>query len=427
MIDLDRRNFMKTATAGLAAVSSFHIGTPKGVAGPNDRIRHAGIGIGGQGRRLCETFASFDDCELVAICDVDPGRRADAKRRIPNSDKVREVEDYRQILDDPTIDTISIGTPDHWHGPLAIAGVLAGKHVYVEKPCCHNLHEGRMMVEAAKKTGKCIQHGTQSRSGQGTLEGIEALREGVIGKVRMAKAINSQLREPIGRAKPTDPPAGVNYDLWLGPADQTPFTQNRWHYNWHWFWDLGTGDLGNDGTHQLDVARWGLNVKSPHSVSAAGGQLFYDDDHETPDTQVITYEYDDCYLMYEMRLWNNYKLEGFHNGVTFYGDEGILGIEPSGCYIQKIGAEREKFTEGNQFSLHIRNFLDAVQAGDPSKLNAPIEVAFDSVTLVHLGNIATRVGTKLHYDGVAGRFKDNDAANDLIARNYRKGYELPTV
>ncbi len=427
MSELNRREFVKCAGVGLATVSSFYIGTPKGIAGPNDRIRHAGIGLGGQGRRLCETLSEFGDCEVVAVCDVDPARRAEAKSKLPNPGKIREVEDYHEILDDPTIDTISIGTPDHWHGPLAIAGVLAGKHVYVEKPCCHNIHEGRMMVEAARKTGKCIQQGTQSRSGEGTLQGIQALKEGIIGKVRMAKATNSQMRGPIGRAEPSDPPPGVNYDLYLGPADKTPFTANRWHYNWHWWWDLGTGDMGNDGIHQLDVARWGLGVGVPKTVTAVGGQLFYDDDHQTPDTQIVTFEYDHCYLTYEMRLWANYGLEGFDNAVIFYGDGGTFMIDRSGCYIHRIGEERKNFSGGISLNLHLRNFLDAVHAEDPSKLNAPIEVAFESVSLVHLGNIATRVGGKLYYDAETCRFKDNEEANNLIARNYRKGYELPTL
>ncbi|MCA9445486.1 MAG: Gfo/Idh/MocA family oxidoreductase [Candidatus Omnitrophica bacterium] len=427
MNDLNRREFAKAAGMGLAAASSFYIGTPKGVAGPNDRVRHATIGIGGQGRRQSETFQNFDDCEVVAICDIDPSRLADAKKRAPNLEKCREVGDFREILDDSSIDTISIATPDHWHGPIAIMGALAGKHVYVEKPCCHNLNEGRLMVKAAKKTGKCMQHGTQSRSGRSSRAGIQALQDGIIGKVRMAKATNSQLREPIGRAEPSDPPPGVNYDLWLGPADKTPFTQNRWHYNWHWFWDLGTGDMGNDGTHQIDVARWGLGVGTPKAVSASGGQLFYDDDHQTPDTQVATFEYDDCLLMYEMRLWADYPLEGFHNGAVFYGDEGTLGIDPRRVVVHKKGEEPKQIADGDSFADHPRNFLDAVKANDPSKLTAPIETAFETVTLVHMGNIATRVGDKLHFDSEACRFTDNEEANKLISRHYREGYELPEV
>lgn len=427
MSELNRREFVKKTGVGMAAISSFYIGAPKGIAGPNDRVRHAGIGLGGQGTRLCETLAGFDDVDIVALCDLDPERLAAARAKMPNPDKIKVYKDFRELLEDPDIDTVSVGTPDHWHAPVAIAGVLAGKHVYVEKPCSHNIHEARMLVEAAKKTGKCVQHGTQHRSGPGVIEGIQAVHEGIVGKVRMAKAINSQMRGPIGKTVPSDPPPGVDYDFWLGPAEKTPFTENRWHYNWHWWWDLGTGDLGNDGIHQVDVARWGLNVDFPKRVTAAGGQLFYDDDHETPDTQVVTYDFGDSYLLYEMRLWTNYPLEGMDNGVIFYGDEGTFTIGRAGCHIHRIGGEREQFSGGADLGANLRNFVDCARAGDPSKLNAGIEIAYRSVALVHLGNIATRVGAILEYDPETGAIPNHEEANRLVKRSYRKGYELPAV
>ena len=423
-----RREFMKTAGAGIASTGPFVMMNARGRAAPSEQVRHAVIGAGGMGGTHCRTvFDLRRDCKLVAICDVDPEQRIRAAKSLADPYGIELHEDYRRILDDPTIDTISITTPDHWHTPIAIAAILAGKHVYVEKPCCHTVHEGRLLVEAAEKHGKCVQHGTQSRSGDGVPEAMKFLHEGGLGKVRMAKAINHQLRERIGRAEEESPPEGVNYDLWLGPAPEHKFTRNRWHYNWHWFWDYGSGDLGNDGIHQVDVARWGLGVGFPNAVTASGGQLFYDDDHETPDTQVVTYEYDDCYLQYEMRLWTNYKLEGHDNGTVFYGDRGKLEVGRRGCELTLIGEPTRKIGGTKDLDAHMSNFIDAVKADDPSILHAPIQEGFASATLCHLGNIATRVGRKIHYDSTKHTIPGDEQAAALLSREYRKGYELPSI
>jgi predicted dehydrogenase len=270
-----------------------------------------------------------------------------------------------------------------------------------------------------------VQQGTQGRSGSALHQAVTALREGAIGKVRMAKAINHQLREPIGREPECAPPAGVNYDLWLGPAPERPFTKNRWHYNWHWYWDYGCGDMGNDGIHQIDQARWGLGVGMPKAVSASGGQLFYEDDHETPDTQVVTFEYDHCYLLYEMRLWTNYDLEGHDNGVVFYGDKGKLEIGREGCDITLIGEKKKYLGPYAAMNDHVRNFLDCVKSGSPAGLNGGIEEGAISTALCHLGNIATRVNRKLRINPEKWECIDDAEANKLFAGEYRKGYELP--
>ncbi len=372
-------------------------------------------------------FSSLEDCDVVAVCDVDPKRRARAARELPDQKRVAQVEDFRTIIANGDIDTVSVATPDHWHAPIALAAIKAGKHVYVEKPCCHNVREGVLLDAAAKRYNACVQHGTQSRSGPGIRDAVKFLREGNLGKVRMAKAINNQLREPIGRAPDADPPAGVNYDLWLGPAPLRPYTRNRWHYKWHWFWDYGTGDMGNDGIHQVDQARWGLGVGYPKGVSASGGQLFYDDDHETPDTQVVTFEYDDCYLMYEMRLWTDYKMDGHDNGTVFYGDKGTLEIGRNGCEVTFIGEPKKRIGGGADFNANVRNFIDCVKAGDPSGLNAPISEGVISAALCHLGNMATRVGRKLVFDTGTYTCVADAEANKLISREYRHGYELPEI
>lgn len=418
-----RRTFLMAGAAGVAAAAMSRT-----KASAAERVRHAVIGTGGQGREHVLRFDANEECQVVAVCDIDPERRKQAAAEVKHGPAPKQYEDFRELLEREPIDSVSVATPDHWHVPVALHALAAGKHVYVEKPCCHNIREGEALVEAARKTGLCVQHGTQSRSGGGIREAIQLLHEGGIGKVRCAKAINHQFREPIGRASEEPAPVGVNYDLWTGPAPLRPFTKNRWHYNWHWLWDFGTGDMGNDGVHQIDVARWGLGVGLPNAVSASGGQLFYNDDHETPDTQVVTFEYEGAYLIYEMRLWTNYPLEGHDNGNVFYGDNGKLEIGRDGCEVTLIGEEKKKIGDGADIAANMRNFIDCVKASDPSKLNAPVEAAFESATLCHLGNIATRVGRKLTLETAEPlRCKGDDEATALFARMYRKGYELPKV
>lgn len=421
MNSMSRRNFLDTACAGVLA----GLTTKLAAAAPSERVRHALIGAGVQGKRHAQMFSGFGDCDLVAICDVDPERRNAFAKRLPNPERLAVYEDYRHILDASDIDAVSIATPDHWHTPLALAALAAGKHVYVEKPCSHNIREAQMLAQAAAASGKCVQHGTQGRAGKAFQEAVAFMRDGGLGKVRMAKAINHQHRPPIGREPETDPPEGVNYDLWLGPAPLHPFTKNRWHYNWHWFWDYGCGDIGNDGIHQIDQARWGLGVNLPNAVIAAGGQLYYNDDHETPDTQTVVYEYNDCHLMYEMRLWTDYSLEGHDNGVVFYGDEGKLEFGREGSKAIFKDGKQKVFGAAADILDHGRNFIDCIKANNPGGLYAPIEEGVLSTVLCHLGNVATRVGRKLHLDPITGECKNDAEATTLYAREYRRGYELP--
>jgi len=421
MSELSRRDFIKRTAAGIAVPSVILAGAGRGLAAPSERVRIAVIGVGGQGSGHAGGWAKMKETELVAVCDVDPEHR----NKVAQETNSKPVEDYRRIMDDKSIDAVSIATPDHWHTPVALAALVAGKHVYVEKPCCHNIYEGSLLVKAAKKFGLCVQHGTQYRGNDDAIEGIRQMREeGIIGEMHLAKAINHQRRGKIGRTPVTDPPAGVNYDLWLGPAPVHGFTKNRWHYNWHWFWDYGTGDMGNDGIHQVDVARWGVGQKYPKAALVSGGQLWYDDDHQTPDTQTAVFEYDGCHLIFEMRLWTPYKLEGHDNGVIFYGTEGKMEIGRRGCHVIIDG--QEKKIEGQAKSGGIRgNFIECIKANDPSKLLAPIDEGFASAVLCHIGNIGVRLGgARLEYDGNNHRFLNNDKANKYVKGHYRKAYKL---
>jgi len=422
MPTINRRSFLQQSAAIIPAVAA----TPSAQAQDNEPVRHAVIGLGGQGNSHCKLYSSHPDCELVAICDVDPERIVRTQQKVDGAADVLATKKFEDIIGDSSIDSVSVVTPDHWHTPIALAALQSGKHVHVEKPCSHNIHEGRLLAQTAARLGKCVQHGTQSRSGEGIRKAVAFMRDGGIGKVRLAKAINHQHRPPIGRASETSPPDGVEYDRWLGPAPERPFTKNRWHYNWHWHWDFGTGDMGNDGVHQIDVARWGLGVGWPNSVSATGGQLYYDDDHETPDTQVVTFEYDEAYLVYEMRLWTNYTLEGHDNGVVFYGDDGKVDVGRAGCFVTRVGEKPEKLGGGSDLTAHVANFLACVRSDDPSGLNAPITEGEISAGLCHLGNIATRLGRNLQFDPDAISIKDDEEAQSMQTKKYRTGYELPT-
>ncbi len=423
MNKLSRRQVLQAGAAGAAAWS---IG--RSARAELDRpVRHAVIGLGTRGQGHVNEFARSDNCVLAAVCDLDPVRREKVAAWMEGKFEATATDDFYAILADPNIDSVSIATPDHWHTPIALHALKAGKHVYVEKPCSHNMAEAFVLEGAAAQSGLCVQHGTQHRSGAGSRAAMAFLREGGLGKVRMAKAINHQLRGPIGKAPVSEPPEGVDYDRWLGPAPAHPFTKNRWHYKWHWFWDYGCGDIGNDGIHQLDVIRWGMGVDYPKRVVASGGQLFYEDDHETPDTQTVIYEYDNCQLMYEMRLWTNYKLEGHDNGAIFYGDKGTLEVGRRGAEITLIGEEKRNIGVAHDVQANVQNFIDCVRAGTPEKLNAPIGEGVKSTALAHLGNIATRVGRPLQLSEDGRRIVGDEGASALLKRSYRKGYELPHV
>jgi len=423
MTGMTRRAFVRGSMAG-AVATALPFSRARGA---NDTVRVGVAGLRGQGRSHIGNFRNISGVRVVALCDVDRNMlEREVKKFKDRNEKVDAYVDCRRMLEDESIDVISIATPDHWHVPLAALSVVAGKDVYVEKPISHTIAEGRVLVGLARKHRRIVQHGTQSRSSEGLHEAMEYLRSGKLGRVRMAKAINSQLRGPIGRKADTATPPHVNYDLWLGPAPQRPFNPNRFHYNWHWFWDYGTGDAGNDGIHQIDIARWGLGVEMPKAVSCSGGQLFYRDDHETPDTQVATFEYDDVYLMFEMRLWAPYPHEGHDNGNIFYADNGTMSIGRKGWQVTfKDGKAGPGGPRGG--GSHTANFIKAVRSRKPSDLNADVAVGHRSAVLCHMANIATRVGRRLRFDARQERFLDDPEANTYLTKPYRKGFELPTL
>jgi predicted dehydrogenase len=399
---------------------------PASALGANERVHLGVIGLS-RGRSLCEAFAKQADARLAYVCDTDRQRLESVSSRF-GADKA--VGDLREILDDPAVDAVAIATPDHWHAPAAILACEAGKHVYVEKPCSHNIREGRLMIDAARRHDRVVQVGTQTRSSPGVQEAIQLLREGAVGDVLAVKVINSQRRANIGHGQPADPPPHVDYDTWVGPAPMVPYQPNRLHYHWHWWYAFGTGDVGNDGVHDLDVGLWGLGVEGhPSRVGGYGSKMFFDDDQQFPDTYSITYEYpgggqigQKRLLVFEQRIWSPYREHGMENGNVFYGTKGMMVVGKNDGYW--LYAERNKLVKEKTFRLpsteHQRDFLDAVKSA--ARPNADIEIGHLSATLAHLGNICSRVGRSLSFDPEAERFVGDDEANRLVRREYRQGH-----
>ncbi len=434
---MNRRHFlMSSVAAGTAALRSSSL------ASPNDTVRVACVGVRGQGRAHIHHYAPMDNVEIAAICDIDESvlnaRLADVEKL--GKKRPAGYTDLRKLLDDKSIDAISIATPNHNHTLQVVWACQAGKDVYVEKPCSHDMFEARQIVAAAQKYDRLVQHGTNCRSGIAR-EAVQKLREGVIGDVYMARGLCFKWRDTIGR-KPVEPvPAGVHYDLWLGPAPEHAFTRNRFHYNWHWFWDYGNGDLGNQGIHQVDVARWGLGVKYPAKISAIGGHFMFDDDQETPNTLTATYEFDDNgkkkFMEFEVRHWITNHEAGINEtgekkeintvGAIFYGSKGYMAVtdEDHATYYTFLGREQQPGPSGHDPGNNWANFIDALRTRKHSDLNAPIEEGAISTTLVHLANISYRLGRTLHFDADSYSCIGDEEANAMFRRKYREPFVVP--
>ncbi|MCO6454183.1 MAG: Gfo/Idh/MocA family oxidoreductase [Pirellulaceae bacterium] len=436
-----RREFLRTTVAATgSAWATLSASATIASSSANDQVTVCVMGVRGRGGSLLRTFASLPDVIVKYVCDLDPqvlGRSLEQLRDTP-SRHARGMVDYRAALDDPAVDALVIGTPDHWHALPTIHACQAGKDVYVEKPDGHNLLEGRTMVAAARKYERIVQLGTQARSGQLQQSAMEYLAEGHLGKVRMAKAWESSRQGAIGRPDDTAAPAGVDYDRWLGPAPLRPFNPRRFHGSWRWFFDYGTGDLGNDGVHRLDVARWALTTARaaqgeatpdmPRAVSAHGGKLYFDDAQEWPDTLMVSYDYPECLLTYEMRIWTAYPLHDEAEGAAVYGDAGSLVIG-NGRWraFDERGRLVKEITGGANDLPHARNFIDCLRSR--RKPHADLEtVGHPSSVLCHLGNAAWRAGRSLRFDQQTYRFVDDDAANQLVTRPiYRAPFLLPAI
>ncbi|AMV38265.1 Gfo/Idh/MocA family protein [Planctomyces sp. SH-PL62] len=395
----------------------------------NETIRVAVVGVKGRGMDHVDGFSRQPNVKVTAICDIDENVTGGARKHLEKLDPKsppKYYQDIRKLLEDKDIDVVSIATPNHWHALAAIWACQAGKDVYVEKPVSHNVSEGRRIVDAARHYNRIVQTGTQCRSHKAVQDAVAFVRSGKLGEVYMAKGLCYKPRGSIGQ-KPDGPiPAGVDYDIWLGPAPERPFNPNRFHYNWHWFWDYGNGDLGNQGIHQMDVARWGLGKQEfPKAVMSSGGRFGYKDDGETPNTLATLFEFDDAELQFEVRgLVTNPELD-VKIGNIFYGTEGVLAISGYNTWSTFFGPNLEPGEGGKGGGDHYANFLQAVRARDPKILNADIEEGHLSSAYCHLGNIAYRLGRKLHINPATESFVDDSEADALLTRPYRAPFVVP--
>lgn len=430
---MNRRYFLGSAiTAGTALRSSA-------LASPNDTVRVACVGVRGRGRSHIHAYSRLPNVEIAAICDVDESVLNAQVSAVEKAKGKRPAAytDLRKLLEDRSIDAISIATCNHQHTIQTVWGCQAGKDVYVEKPCAHNMFEARQIVAAAKKYNRMVQHGSQQRSEIGR-EAIEHLRNGLIGDIYMARGLCYKHRDTIGRAAVEPVPPGVHYDLWLGPAPEHAFTRNRFHYNWHWFWDYGNGDLGNQGIHQIDAARWGLGVKYPTKVSAIGGHFMFDDDQQTPNTLSCNFEFDEGgakkMITFEVRHWFSNHEAGIDEpkpgntvGSTFYGSKGLLALwsEDTGRYQSFLGREMAPGPSGSGKGDHFGNFIGAVRSRNWADLHAPIDEGAISTAMVHLANISYRLGRTLHFDAANYSCIGDEEANRMFTRNYRQPFVVP--
>ncbi|SHG59241.1 Predicted dehydrogenase [Fodinibius roseus] len=444
--NIERREFLKKiSTLGLG-MGLVGAGAPRVFAGgsPNKKIVVGVMGTNSRGAALAEGFARLPGAEVAYICDVDEKAMANGIKAVEEGGqkkKPKGVKDFRRILDDKALDALVIGAPDHWHAPAAILALKAGKHVYVEKPCSHNPHEGELLVKAAKKYDKVVQMGNQRRSWPNVIQGINEIKDGAIGETYFARAWYANTREPIGHGKKTSVPSGLDFDLWQGPAPRMEYQDNLLHYNWHWFWHWGTGELLNNGTHFIDLCRWGLEVDYPLQVSSNGGRYAYDDDWETPDTQTASYDFEGGKtISWEGRSCNGQPIGGHGVGASFHGTEGTIVIHPGNGYtlfdnngneVKEVSMDsnNELDTTGPGYdrdAVHFTNFTDAIRSSDSSNLNSPVEDGNKSVLLCQLGNIAYRTGRTLDCDPDTGKIVDDKEAMKLWKREYEPGWE-PTV
>jgi predicted dehydrogenase len=426
-----RRTFLQASALSAVAASRAW--------GSNDRINVAIVGVGSRGQAHIAGYAKQPDAHIYALCDVDQANleRSQAHVKQLTGEMPKGFQDMRAVFADKEVDAVSMPLPNHWHALATIWACQAGKDVYIEKPAAHDPYEGAQMVAAARKYGRMVQVGSQGRSAAHKIRAVQMLQDGAIGKVYLAKGLCYKRRKSIGHTPDEPTPAGVDWDKFLGPAPLIPFSKNRFLYNWHWFWDTGNGDIGNQGVHEMDIARWGLGVDLPHSVVASGGKYVYDDDQETPNTLLARFDYGDKELVFEVRGLQTGSegelstgADGNTVGDIFYGSDGWLSLDGSGYRLFKGDPAKlhqsEKATD-DPFALHLANFLAAVRSRKYQDLHADIDIGRASADLCHLANISYRLnGQSLKFDPQTRRF-DNDQANSLAHPAYRAPYGIPDV
>lgn len=432
-----RRKFIKSAAltgAGLA------IGAPaigKNIIGANRRVNVAVFGVNSRGGALANSFAKATDSWVYGIGDVDIRAVEKTQKAVSeiSGKKPMGNQDFRRFLDDRDVDAVVIATPDHWHAPMAIMALEAGKDVYLEKPCSHNPQEGEWLVAKQKQTGKLVQMGNQTRSSVTLNKVVKEIHEGLIGTAYAGKAWYANTRGTIGFPEKSYRPEWLNWDLWQGPAPRKEYHSGYVHYNWHWYWDYGTGELLNNGTHEIDMCRWALGVDYPNKVTSTGGRYHFKDGWEAYDTQLVGYEFpENKTINWEGRSCNGMNLWKSGRGSMVHGTEGTIHMNRAGYRLydlkgKEIRQEKEADASvsmdirggGGLDDLHIQNFISAINSGE--KLNSPIDDANTSVTICHLGNMAQRTTGVLNIDTATGKPIDNPAAMALWEREYAEGWK----
>ena len=443
---ITRRSFLKRAAAGTAIASfggilpGFSARSYANIVGANERINAAVVGVNSRGKALAQNFSKQPNCRITRICDVDSRALSKCIAAVDEitGEKPAGDKDLRRTFEHKDVDAVVIAMPDHWHAPAALLAMKAGKHVYLEKPCSHSPAEGEMLVEAAKKYGRVVQMGNQRRSWPNIVEAINEIKSGTIGNVYFGKSWYTNNRASIGIGKETPVPEWLDWELWQGPAPRTAFKDNFVHYNWHWFWRWGTGEALNNGTHMIDLLRWGMDLDYPTAVESTGGRYYYKDDWEAPDTQVINLDFGGKKsMMWEGHCCNPFRIEGEVVGLLFYGEKANLLIGGGNEYkildhknqvikhvTSKIQIDpRNKMNPAQQLdALHIQYLFDGITKGAP--LNADILSGHKSTLLVQLGNVAQRSAERLVIDPSNGHIQNKDAAAKYWARTYEKGWEM---
>lgn len=434
---MERRKFLKDTAIATAGITILNFPV-FGKNAPSNKVQLAVMGVNGRGSYLAKSYSQLENVEIAYICDVEEGAikngytaLAEAKR------KPTLVKDIRELVKKTDFDALLIAAPDHWHAPAALLGVANGKHVYVEKPCGHNPHEGELLVQAMPKYKKLIQMGNQRRSFPTVIEAVKEVRSGIIGKPYLGKAWYTNNRKPIGTGKIIPVPSTLDFELWQGPAPRTAYKSNIVHYNWHWFWQWGTGEACNNGTHEIDVCRWFLDANFPTKVTSAGGRYAFKDDWQTPDTQIASFEFGaDKAITWESRSCNNFPVEGNDRGCVIYGENGTVVYDGGAGFkfydegkklIKEIKSDVKADSSnllsstGNLDLFHFQNFVDSVRG--TAKLNSPVTEAYKSILLCHLANISQRTGETVHCDPANGHILNNNNAAKLWGRSYENGWE----
>lgn len=424
-----RRSFLKSTLAAAATVTIAGTKSSGRVLGANDVVRVGVAGLNGRGSAHVGGFSKLKDVEVVYLIDPDTrtyAKRLDQLSKAKQTTKPQLVQDIRKALEDKNLDAVSVATPNHWHALITIWACQAGKDVYVEKPCSHEVHEGRMALNAARKYNRIVQHGTQGRSDARNKHVAELVKSGTLGKLLVSRGLCYKSRKSIGEKPITSPPAEVDFNIWLGPAPTRPFHANLVHYNWHWFWDFGNGDIGNQGVHQMDVARWMIpGAKLPRSVQSLGGRFGYHDQGETPNSQIALFDYGDTQLIFEVRGLETDAYNGVKVGNTLHFENG--GMIAGGKYYPKGSTKPEPLPKGPETKGpttkandgeegHFGNFISAVRSRKVSDLNADIEEGHYSAALCHLANISFRLGQQVPFVPETKAFGDNKDAYESLMR-----------